>query len=110
MLKKKNDRDILNIHSGTNNNQMNILKKKNDRDILNIQQPATNNNQMNIIPIKTVLNKTNIINNRILLNLNKKLIIDPQNKAKLLKTRPIDNIYKDKVTHLDLSNFNYSNL
>jgi len=87
-----------------------MLRSKNDRDILNLQQPITNNNQRNIIPPKTVPIKNNIINNRILLNPAKKLIIDPQNKAKLLKSRPVENIYKDNVTQLDLNNYNYSNI
>ena len=87
-----------------------MLRQKNDRDILNLQQPLTNNNQHNIIPPKSITIKNNLINNKLLLNTNKKLIIDPQNKAKLLKTKPVDGIYKDTVTKNDLQNYNYSNI
>ena len=87
-----------------------MLRQKNDRDILHKQQPQINNNGHNIIPTKSVVTKSNIINNKLIFNTNKKLFVDPQNKAKLLKSRPNDYIYKDKPSHFDLNNYNYSNI
>ena len=74
-----------------------MLRQKNDRNTLNLQQPLVSNSQYNIIPPKSVPNQDNLINNKLIFNTNKKLIIDPQNKAKLLKSRPVDYIYKDKT-------------
>ena len=49
-----------------------------------IQLPQTNNNQRNDIPLKTIRTKNNLINNRLLLKTNKSLIVEPQNKKKLI--------------------------
>ena len=91
-----------------------MLRQKNDRNTLNLQQPLVSNSQYNIIPPKSVPNQDNLINNKLIFNTNKKLIIDPQNKAKLLKSQPVDYIYKDrtndKITKSDLTNNNYSNI
>ena len=87
-----------------------MLRAKDERNTYNLQQPQTNNNQINVIPLKTVPRKDNIINNRLLLNPAKKIIVDPQNKKQIMKSQPVDPIYKDQVSNVNLTNYNYSNV
>jgi len=64
---------------------------------LNLVQPQVDNNQTGKIPVKTIKNKQNILNNRLILKPNKQIVIDPQNKEKLLKNKPTNYIYDDVV-------------
>jgi hypothetical protein len=69
-------------------------------DKLLVQPRQVNNNKKNDIPLTKVANKKNLVNNRLLMKLNKKLIVEPQNKKKELVNKPVDYIYNEKINNL----------
>jgi len=63
-----------------------------------IQPDLTNSSTINT-PLKIVNIKNNLINNRVLMKPNKQIIVEPQLKKKVLRKRPVDYIYKDRIVN-----------
>lgn len=56
----------------------------------NMQQPLINNNDVRQLPEKQIKTSRNLLNNRLLKRRNSVLEIDPQNKSRMLKNKPIE--------------------
>lgn len=82
------------------NNKNNRHKKYIKEDKLLVQPRLVNNNKKNDIPLTKVANKKNLVNNYLLMKLDKKLIVEPQNKKKELRNKPVDYIYNEKLNNL----------
>ena len=65
---------------------------------LNIEQPHVNNTEQDQTPIKIIAqnNNNNLINNRLLFKSTSKFLINPVNKKKLTRQKPVESVYNDR--------------
>jgi len=100
MIDKKNHIEKDDLHKLGIYNNYRIRDIKEDR--LNIVQTQTKSKQ-NIQPKKTIKDKKNIINNRLLLKPNKKFKIEPETKGRETKSRPVESEYNDKIPYYNIN-------
>ena len=98
MINTKNHIEKNDLHNLGIYNNYKIRDIKEDR--LNLIQTQTKSKTFNQ-PIKTIKNQKNIINNRLLLKPDKKFKIEPDTKARQMKSRPVESEYNDKLVYSD---------
>jgi hypothetical protein len=64
---------------------------------LQIQPDITNNAAINKTPLKTKGTRNNLVNNRLILKTTRTLAVEPHLKKKVMRKRPTEYIYRDRV-------------